>query len=90
MKIKTWFARFEGDPEKDGLPKFRVIGTTKLKPVNHSDEIVEFVKLSDVKPLVEASEAFRKEPTNTFKDESLKVRLSYWKDIMLGLNDRDL
>jgi hypothetical protein len=53
VKIETWFVRFEGNPNHDANGKFRVVSGSKLKPVAHSDEIVEFVKVSDISLLIE-------------------------------------
>lgn len=89
MKIKTWFVRFEGNPDHDANGKFRVVSGSKLKPIDHSDEVVEFVKLNDIKPLIELlNRYFRLAPGQELPShdfEILKLQYSRFKDLLFKI-----
>jgi len=87
MNIKTWFIRFEGDADDKSL--MRHVSRSRTKS-HDTVQVVEVVRYLDVKPLLEAASKHLRDPGDSHSFEILRSRLSYWKEIMLGLHEKEL
>lgn len=86
MSVKPWYIKFEH--EVSDKPQLRHVSRVFSKD-SSAIKVLKVVDYKELAPLLESVSKHLKEPTD-HSLEILKSRMTYWREIMLGLNERAL
>lgn len=79
-KVKSWWVTFDTDPENIG--KGKIVKITNDRPNVVNDRTIEFVRLSDVRPLIELIEKYLNNENEITAIDVLSFRLSLWREVL--------